>query len=395
MATKKKTETAPVSSGAIRINRAALIAAVETCNRGDGLKGVILPVVFRAHENGLSLRRSVPGGVSARVEVACDGTPDFDGPILGGCVKVDGSNLVKSLKAATGDEVSFRVVDNTRAEFRHARGKFALPIFTEEFHETEFPDEKPPADKPLVFDDARSMFSAIKALIPFIGTDDARPNLLGACINGSRAVATDGHRLSVSSFDGPPGPDGFALIIEGGFAAHCLDSSGIGPVKFEVYRNTLFASGDGWALCRPRLDGTFPNFNQVIPGYASGKDAVTPATTSVNAMLEALKSVKPSVSSKTHNVRVEFNSEGITLTAFDAEKGEAEYQLDASVPDSVGVRRAGFNIEYLEQALRLMTSDSVDIYMPDALSPTMVVPQGETDFAKPQTVSAVVMPMRL
>jgi DNA polymerase III sliding clamp (beta) subunit (PCNA family) len=395
MATKKKTETAPASSDAIRINRWSLIAAVETCNRGEGLKGVILPVVFRAHKNGLSLRRSVPGGVSARVEIACDGTPDFDSPVIGGCVKVDGGNLLKSLKAATGEEVSFRVVDGAKAEFRHARGKFALPVYMEEIHETEFPDEKPPADKPLSFDDARPMFLAIKALVPFIATDDARPNLIGACINGNRAVATDGHRLSVSSFDGPPGPDGFNLIIEGSFAAHCLDSSGIDLLKFDVYRNTLFASGDGWALCRPRLDGTFPNFSQVIPCYTEGKSQIAPVTTSVNAMLEALKSVKPSVSSKTHNVRLEFNSEGITLTAFDSEKGEAEYQLEASVPDSVGIRRAGFNIEYLEQALRLMTSDSVDIYMPDALSPSMVVPQGETDFAKPQTVSAVVMPMRL
>lgn len=392
---EKKTETAPASSDAIRINRAALIAAVETCNRGEWLKGVILPVVFRAHRNGLSLRRSVPGGVSARVEIACDGTPDFDGPVIGGCVKVDGGNLLKSLKAATGEDVAFRVVDGAKAEFRHARGKFALPVYMEEIHETEFPDEKPPADRPLAFDDARSMLGAIKALIPFIGANDVRPNLLGACVIGNRAVATDGHRLSVSSFDGPPGPDGMTLIIEGGFAAHCLDSAGIGPVKFDVYRNTLFASGDGWALCRPRLDGKFPNFNQVIPCYTEGDNQIAPVTVSANAMLEALRSVKPSASGKTHNVRMQFDSDGITLVASDPDKGEAEYQLEASVPDSVGIRRAGFNIEYLEQALKLMPSDSVDIYMPDALSPAMVVPQGETDFANPQTVSAVVMPMRL
>jgi DNA polymerase III sliding clamp (beta) subunit (PCNA family) len=58
-------------------------------------------------------------------------------------------------------------------------------------------------------------------------------------------------------------------------------------------------------------------------------------------------------------------------------------------------RKVGFNLKYLRDALRFIPGDSVDLYMPDALSPALVVPQGETNFTAPASALAVVMPMRL
>lgn len=378
----------------IRINRAALIAAVEVCNRDKGLKDTALPVVFTAHKTGLCLRRSVPGGVSARVAIECDGTPDFSAPVLRSRIQLDGANLSKSLRAASGEVLELRVVDNARAEFKHARGKFTLPLQLDEVMETEFPDEKPPADTGLEFNNARGLLTAVRTLSPFIAADDARPNLQGACIRGNVAVATDGHRLSVASFDGAPGPSSYDLLIEGAFAVHALESAGTGPLELTAHANTLFARGDNWALARPRLGGTFPNFQQVIPDYSDGKKCA-PVTVSARAFAEAISAVEPSASVKTHNVRIEFTESGLTLSAADAEKGESEYQIDATVPAIMTGRKVGFNLKYLRDALRFIPGDSVDLYMPDALSPALVVPQGETNFTAPASALAVVMPMRL
>ena len=383
----------------IRINRAELIAAVDVCTRDKGIKDATLPVVFMAHKNGLSVRRSVPGGVSARVTVLSNGTANFDGPTLRGRLQLDGPNLSKSLRAASGVTVELRVIDNARAEFRHERGKFTVPLYREEVLETEFPDEATAADECLVFNDARAMFNAVKTLVPFISSDEARPNLQGACIAGNVAVATDGHRLSVASFEGQPGPADLNLLIEGAFATHALDAAGSGQIEFRASRNTLFvsgvdAAGADWALCRPRLATTFPSFRQVIPDYSDGKKCAA-VSLSARALSEAISAVEPSASAKTHNVKIEFTESGITISAADAEKGESEYQIEASVPALMVGRKAGFNLKYLRDALRLIPGDSVDLYMPDALSPALIVPQGETSFSAPATVSAVVMPMRL
>lgn len=378
----------------IRINRAALIAAVEVCNRDKGLKDTALPVVFTTHTIGLCLRRSVPGGVSARVAIECDGTPDFSAPVLRARIQLDGANLSKSLRAASGEVLELRVVDNARAEFKHARGKFTLPLQLDEIMETEFPDEKPPADAGVQFDNARELLNAVRTLSPFIAADDARPNLQGACIRLNAAVATDGHRLSVASFDGAPGPSSHDLLIEGAFAAHALESAGTGPLELTAFKNTLFARGDNWAIARPRLEGTFPNFQQVIPDYSDGSKCA-PVTVSARAFAEAISAVEPSASVKTHNVRIEFTESGLTLSAADAEKGESEYQIDATVPRVMTGRKVGFNLKYLRDALRFIPGDSVDLYMPDALSPALVVPQGETNFTAPASALAVVMPMRL
>jgi DNA polymerase III sliding clamp (beta) subunit (PCNA family) len=378
----------------IRINRAALIAAVEVCNRDKGLKDTALPVVFTAHTIGLCLRRSVPGGVSARVAIECDGTPDFSAPVLRARIQLDGANLAKSLRAASGEVLELRVVDNARAEFKHARGKFTLPLQLDEVMETEFPDEKPPADMGIEFDNARELLNAVRTLSPFIAADDARPNLQGACIRLNAAVATDGHRLSVASFDGAPGPSSHDLLIEGAFAVHALESAGTGPLELTAFKNTLFARGDNWAIARPRLEGTFPNFQQVIPDYSDGSKCAL-VTVSARAFAEAISAVEPSASVKTHNVRIEFTESGLTLSAADAEKGESEYQIDATVPAIMTGRKVGFNLKYLRDALRFIPGDSVDLYMPDALSPALVVPQGETNFTAPASALAVVMPMRL
>jgi DNA polymerase III sliding clamp (beta) subunit (PCNA family) len=378
----------------IRINRAALIAAVEVCNRDKGLKDTALPVVFTTHKTGLCLRRSVPGGVSARVAIECDGTPDFSVIAWRSRLQLDGANLAKSLRAASGEAVELRVIEKTRAEFKHARGKFTLPLQLEEIMETEFPDEKPPADMGIEFGNARELLNAVRTLSPFIAADDARPNLQGACIRLNAAVATDGHRLSVASFDGAPGPSSHDLLIEGAFAVHALESAGTGPLELTAFKNTLFARGDNWAIARPRLEGTFPNFQQVIPDYSDGSKCA-PVTVSARAFAEAISAVEPSASVKTHNVRIEFTESGLTLSAADAEKGESEYQIDATVPAIMTGRKVGFNLKYLRDALRFIPGDSVDLYMPDALSPALVVPQGETNFTAPASALAVVMPMRL
>ncbi len=230
-----------------------------------------------------------------------------------------------------------------------------------------------------------------------ISTDDARANLTGAFfkVTDKRTllmVSTDGHRLSkieTRPEDFSPGDNIPNSLREGiiiprkGLAEirRTVDAKG-SEFAFGILENSIVFKYGPMSLSMRLIEGTFPDFTQVLPRESDNRGILEK-----DLFLQSLKFVSLFANSKTYNVRLTLNSEGLQLYASDPDRGEATKMVpvEYSGPEV----KAGYNYRYLQDVLNVLESNEVSIEIIDTLSPTLLrdVDREEMLF--------VVMPMRL
>jgi DNA polymerase-3 subunit beta len=130
------------------------------------------------------------------------------------------------------------------------------------------------------------------------------------------------------------------------------------------------------------MEGTYPNYQQVIPKDNSKKAAVERAT-----LEGALRRVAVLSRDKTNAVRVTLDPGLLTLYTSNPDFGEATEEV--AVQYRGESLTTGFNAKYLLDALAAMESETVHIEMKSALSPCVLRPEAEPGFL------CVVMPMKV
>ncbi|MBA2662242.1 MAG: DNA polymerase III subunit beta [Bradymonadaceae bacterium] len=230
-----------------------------------------------------------------------------------------------------------------------------------------------------------------------VSTDDARANLTGAFFKVSEKrtllmVSTDGHRLSkietrpeefVAGDNIPNALREGIIIPRKGLAEIRRTVDVKGPeLSFGILENSIVFKYGPMSLSVRLIEGTFPDFTQVLP-RESDKRAVVQK----DLFLQSLKFVSLFASSKTYNVRLSLGPEGLQLYASDPDRGEATKTVP--VEYSGPAVKAGYNFRYLLDVLNVLESDVVSVEIIDTLSPTLLrdVDRDEMLF--------VVMPMRL
>ncbi|MFW5967841.1 MAG: DNA polymerase III subunit beta [Persicimonas sp.] len=230
-----------------------------------------------------------------------------------------------------------------------------------------------------------------------VSTDDARANLTGAFFKVTEddtllMVSTDGHRLSkieTSPEQFSPGEQTPEELREGiiiprkGLAElrRIVDPDGAELSFGLVENNVVFHSGPMTMSVR-LIEGTFPDFTQVLPEESDQK-----ASVSKELFTQSLKFVSLFASPKTHNVRLALSDEGLELYASDPDSGEGKKTIPADY-DGQPVK-AGYNYRYILEVLNVLESDEVSLEIIDTLSPTLLRDPNNDD------VLFVVMPMRL
>ncbi len=230
-----------------------------------------------------------------------------------------------------------------------------------------------------------------------VSTDDARANLTGAFFRVTAEdtllmVSTDGHRLSkieTSPEEFTPGDstpqalrDGIIIPRKGlGELKRIIDSKGA-ELSFGLIENSVVFKSGPMTMSVRLIEGTFPDFTQVLP-----KESDQKAFVSKDLFTQSLKFVSLFASPKTHNVRLALSDEGLELYASDPDKGEGRKTIPADY-DGQPVK-AGYNYRYLIDVLNVLESDQVSLEIIDTLSPTLVRDPNNDDML------FVVMPMRL
>ncbi|MGA9871145.1 MAG: DNA polymerase III subunit beta [Rhodococcus sp. (in: high G+C Gram-positive bacteria)] len=358
------------------------------------LGGVLLAV----DEQGLTVS-GFDYEVSAQVRVSAE-------VATSGRVLVSGKLLADITKSLPNKPVDVGV-DGTRVLITCGSAKFSLPTMPVE----DYPQlpELPTQTGSIPVD----VFSeAIAQVAVAAGRDDTLPMLTGIRveISGTTVVlaATDRFRLAVRELEWTPvgGETKTEVLIPArtlSESAKTLSSNASSPVELALGSgSTVGADGllgiinDGRRTTTRLLDADFPKFRQLLP-----PEHTAVAVVDIAPLVEAIKRVAL-VAERGAQVRLEFSSEGVLLSAGGDDAGRAEEALMADFQGEP--LTIAFNPGYLIDGLSSLHSQKVTFGFttpsrPAVLRPTTddeLVPDASGKFAAPQSAyTYLLMPVRL
>lgn len=305
-----------------------------------------------------------------------------------GVITVPAAALVTLINKHPKDgEVTLQLEGSTLL-VRCGRSKVKLPTLPAE----DFPqwaDEKPVAEFVL----GGSTFARIFNRVRFaVSSEEARYYLQGICFDVDKAadtlslVATDGHRLAVSSIALPEGAESCPRAIvptEAVDAAlRIFKSAGEVAVAF-TERSVTFAADD-LRLCSKVIDGEFPQYLRVIP--ARGAPAIKFMRADFVDCLDRANVLAGD--GATHGAIVAEPGPGsLRLKASNHFGGSAEEELAADIAPEV--ERFGFNPRYAADFLKTLAVEELVFEQSGAGGPILILSPQAPDF------TGVLMPMRV
>jgi len=229
-------------------------------------------------------------------------------------------------------------------------------------------------------------------------TDEARPVLMGVLVivNGDQITmaAADGFRLSVRSATlSAPAAQPVNIIVPARALSELarIASDGEETIAMVVPKGrgqVIFRVKDA-ELVSQLIDGTFPDYQQIIPRSYKSRTLVSTAS-----LLKACKQAEIFAREGSNVARLDIKaSHGdmepseVEISATSEETGKNETIVEATV-DGSGVLIA-FNVKYLREALEVIKTPNVALETSAANAPGVIRPVGEDDFLH------VIMPMHL
>jgi DNA polymerase-3 subunit beta len=205
-----------------------------------------------------------------------------------------------------------------------------------------------------------------------ISSEETRYYLMGIFIHVAddklKAAATDGHRLARVTVDKPDGADGMPDIIIPrkcvGELRKLLDEVE-GTVEVSLSA-TKVRFGLGSAVLTSKLiDGTFPDYNRVIPTANDKLLKIDP-----KSFAQGVDRVATIASEKTRAVKMAVDRDKVTLSVSSPESGTATEEIAADY--GADPLEIGFNARYLLDILQQIEGDSVEVHLADAAAPTLL-----------------------
>jgi DNA polymerase-3 subunit beta len=229
-------------------------------------------------------------------------------------------------------------------------------------------------------------------------TDEARPVLMGVLIQVDKdkltMAAADGFRLSVrKAVLSMPVPAPVSAIVPAQALKELARVAGDGEEPIYM----VLPKGRGQVIFRVKdvevvsqlIDGTFPDFQQIIPRSYKSRTLVSTAS-----LLKACKQAEIFAREGSNVARFNIKSaqgelqpSEVEITATSEETGKNETIVEATV-DGGGLLIA-FNVKFLREALEVIRTPNVALETSAPNAPGVVKPVGEDDFLH------VIMPMHL
>ncbi len=226
-----------------------------------------------------------------------------------------------------------------------------------------------------------------------VSTEESRPILNGVLweLRDGRMqmVATNGHRLARMAVQAGPATTTSADFIVPPAALQQVQRLFKSEDDLEVARdgNHLGFRASGTEVFTRLIEGTYPNYEQVIP-----KDNDKNAIVEKSALESAVRRMAVVASDQTHRIRLVFDEGQVRLNVLTPDLGEGEDELELQY--SGETLEIGFNANYLLEVLRYMPTEEVRLTFkaPEraaTLEPVSPEGQDQMDYL------CLVMPLRL
>ncbi len=260
----------------------------------------------------------------------------------------------------------------------------------------EFPTSPPPDGQHKILIDSPLFAGLIRRTLFASGENDTRYILNGLLLQlekikgkeqGIRFVATDGHRLaltegSIKVKDETEERDVIIpkkAILE---IKKALEEDEDGEVpELLIGKNQLVFQRGSFVLTSRLMEGSYPNYKQVIP-----KGNVKKVTVVKRELEGGLRRVSILAREKTNAIKFSLQEGGITLSSNNPEMGEASEEVMTSFKGE-GLT-TGFNARYFLDVLSVLEKEEVTLEFKDALSPCLIKEESNNFLA-------VIMPMRV
>ena len=199
-------------------------------------------------------------------------------------------------------------------------------------------------------------------------------------------VATDGHRLSLikKQFKNLSLNEKIGVIIpkKGLFEIKKLIESTVDEVFVAVEGSQFILKAGTCVLMIRLIEGKYPNYQQFIPQKFL-YNIVVPR----EAILSSLKRVSLLANQKSKAIMMCFSENKLEITSNNPELGDAKEELDISY--SGPELKIGFNAKYIEDVLKNIDQENIELEVNDQLSPGVLKSHNKNDYIN------VVMPMRI
>ena len=374
----------------VTVERAALLKALGHVHRVVERRNtipILSNVLLRADGQGLQLKATdldIEVTETVAADVAQAGATTVPAHVIYDIVR----------KLPDGAQVSLeRTGETAQMQLRSGRSRFMLQTLGE----ADFPDIAagemsvsfvlPAADLKRLID--KTQFA--------ISTEETRYYLNGIflhTVDGEdgpklRAVATDGHRLARIDMPAPEGAVGMpGLIVPRKAVAEIqkLVDDGGESVKIDLstakIRLTFGEGESGVVLTSKLIDGTFPDYQRVIP---TGNDKLL--TVEKGDFAKAVDRVSTISSERGRAVKLALADGRLTLSVNNPDSGNAVEELD--VDYDAPALDVGFNARYLLDITSQLDGDTALFRLADPGSPTVIQ---DRDGA---SALYVLMPMRV
>lgn len=199
------------------------------------------------------------------------------------------------------------------------------------------------------------------------------------------AVATDGHRLAKSQIAAPIGADNLPGIIvprKTIFQLYKILEQAIGPVIVSCSPKTIKFVHDNTTLTSQLIDGTFPEYERVIPSDNPIKFSVDKIS-----LRDAIDRVSTMLDGKMRPIKMILKNNVLSLQSNHNDMGSGFEEIKMDYTDAP--LEIGFNARYLLDVITQIPGTTVTFAVKDSASPTKI--QSAID----DSTLYVVMPMRI
>jgi DNA polymerase-3 subunit beta len=299
-----------------------------------------------------------------------------------------------TVPAHTLFDIVRKLPEGSQVEIHVAEGKMNLSAGRSRFHLSTLPRDDFPVisegELPTSFElPAATLRQIIDKTRFAISSEETRYYLMGIFLHVAddqlKAAATDGHRLARVVLPKPDGADGMPDVI---IPRKCVaelrklleEVEGTVEVSLSA---TKVRFGLGSAVLTSKLiDGTFPDYNRVIPTANDKLLKLDPKT-----FASGVDRVSTIASEKTRAVKMSVDRDKVTLSVSSPESGTATEELPADYgSDTIEI---GFNAKYLLDILGEIEGDTVEVHLADAAAPTLLRENDKSN------ALYVLMPMRV
>ena len=271
-------------------------------------------------------------------------------------------------KLPEGAEITMNLKDNA-LNVVCGKSKFDLQALAE----TDFPDLTATEFAHSFEMDAKELKGLIDKTQFAISTEETRYYLNGIYLHAVdnkilRAVATDGHRLARTETKAPKGAEKIPGVIVPrktvGELQKLLEENEE-KVKVEVSETKIRFTIDGVVLTSKLIDGTFPDYERVIPSN-NDKEFVVDKETFANAV----DRVSTISTDRGRAMKITLNDGKAVLTANNPESGSAQEEISGTYKaDELEI---GFNSGYLLDITTQLQNEQTVFMFADPGSPALI-----------------------